>query len=60
VFYNLIGDVPAGGLRNVSVSAGAGDDFAQFYAGNDVDLAVFSSFTLNVYGGTGNDYVCRR
>jgi hypothetical protein len=57
VFYNLIGDVPAGSVRKVNISPGAGDDFVQFAASNDIDTAVLSSFNLIVYAGNGNDYV---
>jgi hypothetical protein len=57
VFYNLIGDVPLGSVRKVNISTGAGDDFVQFAASNDIDVAPFASFNLIVYAGAGNDYV---
>jgi hypothetical protein len=60
VFYNLNGDMPVASYRNVFISTGAGNDFVQFYAANDIDLATLSAFNLNVYGGLGNDYVSGR
>ena len=57
VFYNLIGDVPFGSVRKVNIAPGAGDDFVQFAASNDIDIAPLASFNLIVYAGSGNDYV---